>query len=41
MQPLGDFLPQEIKEQLAESNFKIGTVLKYHVVLIIRQKKRG
>ena len=31
MQPLGDFLPQEIKEQLAKSNFKIGTVLKYHV----------
>lgn len=31
MQSFGDFLPKETKEQLANENFKVGSVLKYHV----------
>lgn len=31
MQSFGDFLPKETKEQLANDNFKVGSVLKYHI----------
>ena len=32
MQNLGDLFPDDLKEQLADDNFKIGAVLKYHDV---------
>ena len=31
MQSLGDFFPKETKQQLANENFKVGSVLKYHI----------
>ena len=31
MQSFGDFLPKETKEQLANDNFKVSSVLKYHI----------
>lgn len=31
MQSLGDFLPEKTKEILADSNFKVGSVLRYFV----------
>jgi hypothetical protein len=31
MQNLGDLFPDDLKDQFANDNFKIGAVLKYHV----------
>jgi hypothetical protein len=31
MQSLGDFLPEENRSELADDNFKVGAVLKYHM----------
>lgn len=40
MQSFSDFLPQETKEQLSESNFKVGAVLKYHVAFTNPPKEK-
>jgi hypothetical protein len=40
MPNIGDFFPDELKEQLADNNFKIGAVLKYHIDSITPPKPK-
>lgn len=40
MQSFSDFLPEETKEQLSESNLKVGAVLKYHVDFTVPPKEK-